>query len=337
MYKFLNVCSGLEKVTIHQCCSHACGTEALQYLPKLHFLEIHVHAGDYDKVLEVNTFCFPKHLNTLILQVHATVAINLDNLFISLTVFRSLACLHLCICSGNNGMSLALLQLRSLESLHLKGFDMAEEWASDFSCLTKLTLLSFAGLDYPVPLHELAALPALQTLHLKSHCKPLRGEIVLDLDVLPDLPPAMRELRVIGLKWDRELNSLMGLANLRVCMLHKTGSVSPPAHMPHLHTLVLDDNDGLVLEDHLTGFTALRLLSLRNCGQVAVPSAFHQLAALPHLTCIDVAGSLPGTQLDWSAYEGLPLHGNVPGSLPRFGSCHRPYLVYQGMINYDDF
>ena len=120
-------------------------------------------------------------------------------------------------------------------------------------------------------------------------------------------------------------------------MLHCTRSVSLPAHMPHLETLVLDRNDGLVLEDHLTGFTALRLLSLRNCGQVAVPGAFNQLAALPHLTCIDVAGSLPENQLDWSAYAGLPLHGGVQGSLPKYNSSNRPYLVREGMITYGVF
>ena len=117
-------------------------------------------------------------------------------------------------------------------------------------------------------------------------------------------------------------------------MLHLTGCVSLPVHMPYLQTLVLDYNDGLVLEDHLTGFTALRLLSLRDCGEVEVPSAFHQLAALPHLTCIDVAGSLPVNQLDWSAYEGLPLHGGVPGSLHKYDSSDRPYLVYEEIIKY---
>ena len=127
-------------------------------------------------------------------------------------------------------------------------------------------------------------------------------------------------------------------------MLHGTGPVCLPDHMPHLHTLVLDCNYGLVLEDHLTGFTALRLLSLRDCWDVVVPDAFHQLAALPHLTCIDVAGSLPvkqlfwRTKLDWSAYAGLPLHGVVPGSLPKYNSSDRPYLVHEGMITpYDVF
>ena len=156
-----------------------------------------------------------------------------------------------------------MLHLRSLESLHLQGFSFATGWASSFSCLTKLTLLSFAELDDPVPLHELASLPALQTLHLARYRSPAHGDMVLDLEVLPDLPPTLRELRVIRLMCDREMSSLRGLANLRVCMLHGTGSVSLPAHMPHLQTLVLDCNDGLVLEDHLTGFTALRLLSLR--------------------------------------------------------------------------
>jgi len=113
-------------------------------------------------------------------------------------------------------------------------------------------------------------------------------------------------------------------------MLQSTGSMSLPAHMPHLQVLVLDWNDGLVLEDHLTGFTALRLLTLRDCGQVVVPSAFHQLAALPHLRCIDVADSLPGNQLDWSAYEGLPLYG-VPG-FPVVYDWTRPYLADEGLI-----
>ena len=309
------MCSQLEKVTIHQCSSHACGTEALRCLPKLHFLDIHVQSEAYDKVVEVNTFCFPEHISTLVLHLQCVIGLGMDNLFDSLTNLRSLACLHLCICSGDRGTCQALRHLSSLESLHLQGFRFAEEWASSFSCLTKLTLLSFAGLDEPVPLHELSSLPALQTLHLKTHCEPLHGDIVLNLDVLSDLPPTLRELRIIELVWDRELSSLRGLSNLRVCMLHDTGSVSLPAHMPHLQTLVLDRNNGLVLDNHLTGFTALRLLSLRECGQVAVPSAFHQLAALPHLTCIDVAGSLPENELDWSAYEGLPLHGGVPGSL----------------------
>ena len=253
-------------------------------------------------------FCFPKHLSTLTLQVH-TEDIVLHDLFYSMTVLSSLARLHLCTCGDNNEMSLAWRHLRSLESLHLQGFKFAPAWASDLSCLTKLTLLSFAGLDEPVPLHELASLPALQTLHLKSHCEPANEHNVVDLDNLPDLPPTMRELRVVGLQWDRELSSLRGLASLRVCMLHGIGPVSLPAHMLHLHTLVLDCNGGLVLEDYLTGFTALRLLSLRKCGAVAVPSSFNQLAALPHLTCIDVAGSLPVNHLDWSAYAGLPLHG----------------------------
>ena len=110
-----------------------------------------------------------------------------------------------------------------------------------------------------------------------------------------------------------------------------------PAHMPYLHTLVLDGNDGLNLEDHLTGFTALRLLSLRKCRQVEVPSSFNQLAALPHLTCIDVAGSLPVNQLDWSAYAGLPLHGGVPSALAGDDSLWRPFLVDEGMILYPDW
>ena len=188
-----------------------------------------------------------------------------------------------------------------------------------------------------MPLHELAALPALQTLHLRAHAKPAHGDIVLDLDTLPDLPPTLRELRVFKLKWHRELSSMRGLANLRVCMLHGTGSVSLPAHMPHLHTLVLDDNDGLVLEDHLTGFTAPRLLSLRDCGQVAVPSAFNQMAALPHLACVDVCCSLPANQLDWSAYEGLPLHGRVPCSLRKYDWRRRKYLAYKGVIQYETY
>ena len=335
MYSCLNMCPHLEKVTIHQCGSHACGTEALRCLPKLQFLEIHLQLEANDTGVEINTFCFPEHISTLVLQLH-TVDIDLRKLFDSLTVLRSLACLHLCICGGVIEWSLALLHLCSLESLHLQGFSFAEEWVFSLFCLTKLTLLSFAGLDEPVPLHGLAALPALQTLHLRAHCEPLHGNIVLDLDVLSDLPPTLRELRVTGLMWDCEMSSLGGLAYLRVCMLHDVGSVSLPAHMPHLQTLVLDNNVGLVLEDHLTGFTALLLLSLRGCGQVAVPSSFHQLAALPHLTCIDVAGSLPVNQLDWSAYEGLPLHGGGPGSSPKHDSRRRPY-IYEGMIEYEAY
>ena len=225
--------------------------------------------------------------------------------------------------------------LRSLESLHLQGFSFRTNWASQISRLTRLTLLSFAGLYDPVPLHELASLPALHTLHLAAHDELSHGNIVLDLDVLPELPATLRELRVIGIVWEREMSSLRGLANLRVCMLQSTGSVSLPAHMPHLQVLVLDWNDGLVLENHLTGFTALRLLSLRDCGQVVVPSAFHQLAALQQLTCIDVADSLPGNQLDWSAYEGLPLHG-VPG-LPVVDDWLRPYLADEGLIGYGEY
>ena len=332
MYNCLEVCPNLEKVTIYQCRSHACGTEALRCLPKLQFLEIRIPYEGMDKFVRLNTFCFPEHISTLVLHLCGIIGEGLDKLFNSLTVFRSLACLHLCIFGGSRDMCLAFRHLRSLESLHLQGFKCAKEWASDFSCLTKLTLLSIAGLHEPVPLHELASLPALQTLHLLSHWESLHGKIVIDLDVLPDLPQTMRELRVVGLKWDPELSSLRGLANLRVCMLHGTGSVSLPAHMPHLHTLVLDNNYGLVLEDYLTGFTALRLLSLRECKQVVVPSSFNQLAALPHLTCLDVAGSSPGKQLDWSAYAGLPLHGGVPGLYDG-----RLFVVYMGMITYDDF
>ena len=336
MYNYLDMCPHLEKVTIHQCGSHACGTETLRCLPKLQFLEIHVQPEANDKVEEVYTFCFPEQIRTLVLQVH-TMDVYLHTLFDSLTGFRSLACLHLCICGGDNDFSLALRHLRTLESLHLQGFSFAPAWASDFSCLTKLTLLSFADLSDPVPLHELAALPALQTLHLRAYfdgCDSVDWD--LDLDMLPELPSTLRELRVIMPMWDPEMSSLRGLANLRVCMLHCTGSVSLPAHMPHLQTLVLDCNHGLVLEDYLTGFTALRLLSLRDCGQMAVPGAFNQLAALPHLTCIDVADSLPENQLDWSAYEGLPLHGGLPGSLPKDDLRTRPYLVYEGTINYRD-
>ena len=272
---------------------------------------------------------FPAQIDTLVLCLQ-TSEVDLRKLFDSLTVLTSLACLHLCVCSADSECSIALLDLRSLESLHLQGFTFAPAWASSVSCLTRLTFLSFAWLNNPLPLHVLAALPALQTLHLRVHSQPAHGNIVLNLDVLPELPATLRELRVIGLKWHRELSSLRGLANLRVCMLAEIGSVSLLAHMPHLQILVLDDNDGLVLEDHLTGFTALRLLSLRECGQVTVPSSFIQLAALPHLTCIDVAGSLPVNQLDWSAYEGLPLHGGVPGSRPKVGPCM--YLLYDGLI-----
>ena len=333
MYNCLEACPHLEKVTIYQCRTHACGTEALRCLPKLQFLEIRVQCEDIDKFVEVNTFCFPEHISTLVLHLRGIIGVGLEKLFNSLTVLRSLTCLHLHHCGGIiDHLPLDLLHLRSLESLHLQNFNLAADWASDCSCLTKLTLLSFAGLDDPVPLHELVDLPALHTLHISGHWEPLHGDIVIDLDVLPDLPPTVRELRACRLTWVPEMSSLRGLANLRVCMLHGTGSVSLPAHMPHLQTLVLDCNDGLVLEDHLTGFTALRLLSLRACGQVAVPSAFHQLAALPHLTCIDVEGSLPVNQLDWSAYGGLPLHpGDVPGSLPM---DNRPYLVYDEMIEY---
>ena len=336
MYNCLDVCPHLEKVTIHQCGSHACGTEALRGLRKLQFLEIHVLREKYSEDPDFDTFCIPEHINTLVLCLQTMIHVDSPKLCDALTLLRSLTCLHLCYYGGDGELSLALRRLRSLESLHLQGFTFATEWASSFSCLTKLTLLSFAGLDDPVPLHELVSLPALQTLLLKAHCEPAHGDIVLNLDFLPDLPPTLRELRVIELTWDREMSSLRGLANLRVCMLHGTGSVSLPAHMPHLHTLVLDRNDGLVLEDHLTGFTALRLLSLRGCGQVAVPSTFHQLAALPHLTYIDVAGSLPVNQLDWSAYGELPLHGGVPGSLPKYDSRDRPYLVFEGMIQYAD-
>ena len=42
MYKCLNMCSQLEKVTIRQCGSHAGSTEALQSLQKLQFLDIRV-------------------------------------------------------------------------------------------------------------------------------------------------------------------------------------------------------------------------------------------------------------------------------------------------------
>ena len=344
MYNYLDMCLGLEKVTIHQCGSHTCGTEALRCLPKLQFLEIHVqyeavhNLTDEDEEVDTLFFCFPKHIKTLVLQVHITVP-DLRNLFDSLTVLSSLARLHLCSCYncyGDVEASLALRHLRSLESLHLRGFCFAPAWASDSSCLTRLTLLSFASMEEAVHLRELAALPALQTLHLRAHvdgCDYVGWD--LDLNVLPELPPTLRELRVTRLTWAWEMRSLRGLANLRVCMLHGTGTVSLPGHMPHLQTLVLDRNDGLVLEDHLTGFTALRLLSLRDCGQVAVPGAFNQLAALPHLTCIDVAGSLPGNQLDWSAYAGLPLRGGVPGSLSNYNSSDRLYLVYEGMITYD--
>ena len=333
MYNYLDMCPHLEKVTIHQCGSHACGTETLRCLPKLQFLEIHVQPEANAKLEEVYAFCFPEHIRTLVLQLHF-VDVDLHNLFESLTVLSSLACLHLCICCEDNEMSLALRHLRSLESLHLQGFSFAPEWGSDFSCLTRLTLLSFAELVAPVPLHELAALPALQTLHMRAYCDSVDCD--LDLETLPELPPTLRELRAVKVIWDPELSSLRGLANLRVCMLHCAGgSVSLPAHMPHVHTLVLDGNAGLVLEDHLTGFTALRLLSLRECGQVAVPGAFNQLAALPHLTCIDVADSLPENQLDWSSYEGLPLHGGLPGSQPKGNSWRRPYLVYEGMIEYE--
>ena len=334
MYNCLDVCPHLEKVAIHQCDSHACGTEALRCLQKLQFLEIHIPCEAYFEEMEVNTFCFPEDIGTLVLYLKGW-DVDLQKLCDSLTVLRSLTCLQLCHSGGDSKLALALRHLHSLESLHLQGFRFAAEWASSFSCLTKLTLLSFAGLDEPVPLHELASLPALQTLHLQAHCNSEYLDVVLDLDVFSNLPPTLRELRVIDLMWGCEMSSLRGLANLRVCMLHGTGSVSLPAHMPHLQTLVLDQSDGLVLEDHLTGFTALRLLSLRACGQVAVPSAFHQLAALPHLTCIDVAGSLPANQLDWSAYEGLPLHGCLPGSLPTNDSWSRPYLAYKGLIEYD--
>ncbi len=335
MYNCLDMCPHLEKVTIHQCGSHACGTEALRCLPKLQFLEISILHENHAEEVWVDTFCFPEQINTLVLHLH-TLSVEFQELCGSLTVFRSLACLNLCQHGGGGDLDLPLRHLRSLESLHLQGYNFAPEWASHFSCLTRLTLLSFAGLDDPVPLHELAALLALQTLHLRAHCEPANGDIFVNLDVLHDLPPTMRELRINGLTWEREMNSLRGLANLRVCMLTDTGSVSLPAHMPHLHTLVLDENDGLVLEDHLTGFTALRLLSLRKCGQVAVPNSFNQLAALPRLTCIDVAGSLPVNQLDWSAYEGLPLHAGVPGSLSKHTLPSRPYLVFDGMIAYED-
>ena len=117
MYNCLDMCPHLEKVTIHQCGSHACGTEALRCLPKLQFLEIHVQSEANDDVMEVNTFCFPKHVGTLVLQLH-TMDVDLRKLFDSLTVLRSLACLHLCVCSTNNECSLALLHLRSLESMH---------------------------------------------------------------------------------------------------------------------------------------------------------------------------------------------------------------------------
>ena len=314
MYNCLDVCPHLEKVTIHQCGSHACGTEDLRCLQKLQFLEIYIQLEANERQVGVSTFCFPKHVDTLVLCLHPQ-DVHLPELCSSLTVLRSLTCLHLSHFDGeeDNELPLALLHLRSLESLHLQGFSFATEWASSFSCLTKLTLLSFAGLDDPVPLHvlpplpalhELASLPALHTLHLAANCVPAH-DLVLDLNVLPDLPPTVCELRVFQLTWGHEMSSLRGLANLRVCMLHGTRSVSLPAHMPHLQTLVLDCNAGLVLEEHLTGFTALRLLSLRACGPVTVFSAFHQLAALPHLTCIDVEGSLPKNQLDWSAYEGL--------------------------------
>ena len=356
MYNCLDVCPHLEKVTIRQCGSHACGTEALRCLPKLNFLEIHVLCGNSANDLQMedgrlDAFCFPEQIDTLVLCLQAW-AVDMPKLCNSLTVLQSLVCLHLCQhgVGGERKLSLSLLHLRSLESLHLQGFRFAEEWAFQFSCLTKLTLLSFAGLYEPVPLHELASLPALQTLHLaahRAHHAPVHGDIYLHLDNLPELPPTLRELRVIGLTWERDVSSLRGFSNLRVCMLHGPGFLFPPhiprldtlvlpAHMPHLQTLLLDHNDGLVLEDQLTGFTALRLLSLRGCGQVAVPSAFHRLAALPHLTCIDVAGSLPGNQLDWSAYEGLPLHGGVPSSLPTKNSGCRSYRVREGMVEYEE-
>ena len=57
MYNCLDVCPGLEKVTIHQCSSHACGTEALRCLPKLQFLEIHVLCDSFAEDVQVDEFC----------------------------------------------------------------------------------------------------------------------------------------------------------------------------------------------------------------------------------------------------------------------------------------
>ena len=205
-------CPYLEKVTIYQCGSHACGTEALRGLRKLQFLEIHVQSEDDDWVVvaELKLFCFPEHISTLVLQLQVW-PVDLHDLFSSLTVLRSLACLHLCNFGGQIQVSRAFPHLRSLESLHLQGFSFADEWASSFSCLTKLTLLSFAELIDPVPLHELASLPALQTLHLTADLESMCYPIVLDLDVLPDLPPTLCELCVIGLIWLHEMSSLRGL------------------------------------------------------------------------------------------------------------------------------
>ena len=70
MYNCLDLCPQLEKVTIHQCGSHACGTEALRCLDKLQFLEIHVNDSTEDEDAEVDTFCFPKHISKLVLHLH---------------------------------------------------------------------------------------------------------------------------------------------------------------------------------------------------------------------------------------------------------------------------
>ena len=107
MYNCLDVCPHLEKVTIHQCGSHACGTEDLRCLQKLLFLEIHIHREANDDAVEVNTFCFPEHIDTLVLRLH-TSPVDLQELCDSLTVLRSLTRLHLCHCEGEEDGELPL-------------------------------------------------------------------------------------------------------------------------------------------------------------------------------------------------------------------------------------
>ena len=174
MYNCLYLCPHLEKVTILQSTNHACGTEALCCLQKLQFQEIHVEYDAHFNVEKVDTFWLPEHISTLVL-ILGTTNVDLPELCEALTDLRSLTCRHLSYVGIDGELSLAPLQLRSLESLHLQGFDTAIQWASDVACLTNLTFLSFEGLEDAVTEHSdgLASLPALQTLHLRGtqhHC-----------------------------------------------------------------------------------------------------------------------------------------------------------------------